>query len=464
MDTDRPYDFGEAFQRKIVALAVRGDLLVRAPGAFQARFFGASRIQSPRRRLAEIVEKFAEQNRNERPGVETMDELVRREALLLKPGEREAFETEWQAARAAEIPDPGFVVGEVRKWAKDAALGAAVMRAAEIIESSRKVGRQDTLPDIRKIMDDALAVGEPEGEGGISLLEGSHSALWAEDHTRRKVPTRFRTLDEALDGGPQFGEAMYILAPPGGGKSAFLINLTVNAARSRRGSAFFSYEMTKRAMIMRMDRSIARATKGEIRGRPVLVDLAVEGLRAGGSGDIWVQEFSARKQGVEEAVRVVERRRGQGQEIDVVFFDFLNIMTASKAEREKRMELAAISREIAAAAKELDVVAWSAALVNRKGTEKEVIRKNDIAEAFEVAAVADGMIAICGSKETRERGQRRLFLAKLREEEDEKDAGLYQFDGARMLFRELEEGKTGLERTEDGVNYYLRREAQMEGR
>lgn len=435
----RPYDFADGFQRKILALAVRSNLLVKAPGAFQARFFGVSRLQSPRRRLAEIIEKFAEQNRNERPGVETMDELVRRESASLKPNEKEAFETEWLAIRTAEVTDPTFVIEEVRQWAKDSALTAAVVKAADLIETSRRIGKQDKLVDIRKMIDDALATGEPESESGLTLIAGSHSALWEEDHTRRKVSTGFRRFDVSLDGGPQFGEVMYMLAPPGGGKSASLLNLALNASRSRKGVAFFSYEMSKRALVMRMDRNITSATKGMLRERPSLVDWAVEGLVAGGAKEVWIQEFSARKHGVEEAVRIVERRRGLGQEVELVVFDFLNTMSSAKGEREKRHELAAISREISAAARELDVVVWSAALVNRKAMEKEVIRKNDIAEAFEVAAVADGMVAICGSQETRAKGQRRLFLAKLREEEDEKDVGLYQLDLARMIFREIKE-------------------------
>ena len=125
--------------------------------------------------------------------------------------------------------------------------------------------------------------------------------------------------------------------------------------------------------------------------------------------------------------------------MNVVVFDYLNIMSPARQERELRHQLPAISREMSAIAKELDVVVWSAALVNRKSVEKERIKKTDIAEAFEVVAVADGMIAICAPQELRQLGQRRLYLAALREEEDERDGGIYQLDLDRMTFREAKD-------------------------
>lgn len=452
----RTYEFGEGFQRKILALAIRSDLLMKAPGAFQSQFFGVGakvRSPSPRFRLARLVENFSEEHRQQRPGNETMDELVKREAKQLKPAERDALEQEWKEIRSLEVPDVDYVVGQVRYWAKDAAISRAVMAAADIVERARQTGRQEDFQSIRRMMDEAVRVGEPEALGSASFITDDHHHLWAEDHSRRKVKTSFKRLDTCLDGGPQFGECFYILAPPKGGKSAFLLNLALNVSRLRHGVAFFSYEMRTNPLIMRMDRNIAKATKYQLREDPEKVRKAVAGLRAAGAGDVWIQEFNAKKQGAEEGARIVERRRGMGHEVSVIVYDYLNIMSPARQERELRHQLPAISREMSAIAKELDVVVWSAALVNRKSVEKERIKKTDIAEAFEVVAVADGMIAICAPVELRQHGQRRLYLAALREEEDERDGGIYQLDLDRMTFKEAKyvpekSGSKGTEKDE----------------
>ena len=71
------YGFGVPFKRKVVALAVRSDLLISAPGAFKAEHFGVVQGEPPPlQRLARIVERFADAYSNQRPGIATMEELV----------------------------------------------------------------------------------------------------------------------------------------------------------------------------------------------------------------------------------------------------------------------------------------------------------------------------------------------------------------------------------------------------
>jgi hypothetical protein len=87
---------------------------------------------------------------------------------------------------------------------------------------------------------------------------------------------------------------------------------------------------------------------------------------------------------------------------------------------------------MAAMAKDMNVLLWSAALVNRKAVTKKVIVKTDIAEAFEVIAVLDGATAICATKAMVESGIRRFRQVAAREEQDEVDAGDYRVDFARQ--------------------------------
>ena len=88
---------------------------------------------------------------------------------------------------------------------------------------------------------------------------------------------------------------------------------------------------------------------------------------------------------------------------------------------------------------ELRTVVWSAALTKKEATNKKVVHKTDITESFEVIAVLDGAVAVCGNEEMRQQHRRNLFLAALREEEDERMAGTYEVDLAKMRFREVEE-------------------------
>jgi len=173
----------------------------------------------------------------------------------------------------------------------------------------------------------------------------------------------------------------------------------------------------------------------ELRLNPDLLEKAGRGLISAGAGELWLRcETPQQRSAVGEVERWVDILRREGEQIDLVILDYLNIMGASGEEREKRHELARASREISALGKNLDVVVWSAALVKRDAVRRKIIRKDDIAEAFEVIAVCDGAVAICGDEEMIRAKQRLLYACALREEEDEREAGTYYLDQDRMQF------------------------------
>ena len=295
--------------------------------------------------------------------------------------------------------------------------------------------------EVRKLMDAAYLVGSSDlGRQGFLLRDAEERmAMWQADDAGNHLSTGFEAMDTVLNGGPMVGEVFYALAPPKGCKTAFLINIALNASKVRKGVVFFSYEMMKDRMLMRMDRNMSRATKQELHNDITPLEKAIAGWRMAGAEDVIVHQFDARKQGCMEAQRVVESLRANGYPIDVVVMDYLNIMSGQTQEREKRHELAQISREMSALAKELQVRLWSAALIKKEAANKERIRKEDITESFEVISVLDGAMAIGGTREMREQKLRRVFASALREEEDERDAGLYRVDLERMHFEEVSE-------------------------
>lgn len=444
---DAEYAFGPEFRRKLLAAACRTDLLHLAPGCFQARFFGARgeagrRPSGPQRIIAQCIESVWEAGEGvrERPSFETVSELLRRQVVSLPPEVRGLVQAEWDAVRQTEVPDPIYAANILREWAQDEALAHAVRRSHEILQAGAGRPRGDR-GEIRKLIDAALAVGGV-ASGGVGYYGdmAARALRWARgDDLRGKVPTGFGRLDEVLDGGTGRGEVFYWLAPPKSGKTHALVSCAMTASGEGMGVAFFSYEMKLEAMLRRMDRHVASASKRALRAAPERLLHAGRGWRSLGAAEVWVEQFQAKRHGCEEAARVVERVRHEGQRIDLVVLDYLNIMSGQRGVQEKRHELSAISREMSALAKELDVPVWSAALVNRAAVDKPVVRANDIAEAFEVISVIDGGVAICATKEERSLRppQCRFFLAVLREDESEMICGTYERLADRMRFREV---------------------------
>jgi len=441
MTEDSTYEFNDGFQRKILALAIRGTLLKQSAGVFQSQFFGDPEETSttPRQRIAQMVETVARETKGERPGAETIDQLVDEECKRLGDAEAQLLRNEWKRVRKVKVPDAKYVIKRATDWAVETALSAAIMQGARTIDESRAVGKPVDPKQLRELIDRANAIGLPgESQEGYLLRDANERMLiWQIPDYRRRVPTGLPTLDFRLDGGPTPGEVYYILAPPKSAKTCCLLNIALGASRARHGVAYFSYEMDFLNMLKRMDRNLARADKNELAENTFALERAIKGMRGAKAGEVVVRQFTPTAHGCEEAARVVEKVRGEGIEIDMVVMDYLNIMSSSGNEREKRHQLARAARDMTELGRELQVNVWSAALVGKQAVSKEVIKKDDIFESFEVVAVGDGFVAICGREEEVEQGYRRLFIASGREVEDETWAGVYEVNLDQMRFNDV---------------------------
>src|SRR3990172_8899872 len=185
--------------------------MLEAPGCFQARFFGAKggaagRHPGPQEVIARCVEDVwaAGNGHRERPSTETVEQLLAERLPLLSPEARPLVEGEWRAVREVELPDPLYAAEKLRQWGRDEALENAVVRAGEMLRQAAGRRRPEERQAIRKMVDEALTLGEAPVLRGAGYFADLKDRLrrWGEtDDVLGKVPTGFVLLDAALDGG-----------------------------------------------------------------------------------------------------------------------------------------------------------------------------------------------------------------------------------------------------------------------
>lgn len=423
--------WGDGLSRMVVTCAIYGDLIAKLPGAFTPDLFGES--GSPRQRIAKVVFDYVEKY-GSRPAPEIVDELIRVDTATLSETQQAAVSEEWQYVQDTDLPDdPAFVYDQVRKWIDYRRINQALLDAADAI------GRKgpDGIDEAREILARAEPVQLNDERRQVMRFIGDAEQrldMWSVGEVMgERVSTGLPALDAAIGGGPTKRETWYFLAPPKGAKTMSLIRVARGASLRGLGVYLTTFEMQAIRMLLRADRMTARLSKAELQEDLTKLRKAFEGMRTTKAGEIYVQEQPTQRKGSVAAVaRAVERIRRDGGKIDVVIFDYLNIMGSGRNEKEKRHELAAISREMSDMAKDLDVLVWSAALVNRAAVEKETIKKTDIAEAFEVIAVCDGTVSICAPPGLVRNNARRFYVAAAREEADEVMGGDYAVDFPRM--------------------------------
>jgi replicative DNA helicase len=431
-------DWTVEFRRTVVAAALRGDLLSTIPLDPEVFAGPDGAAQPPLQRIAQALVEYYDTYRT-RPTDAIFSQLVADACERLQDTERAVVTREAEIVASLAPPtDVEFLRNTVKQAVERRAMERAVKEVQRMIDA--RTFEPDTA---RELIARAFSPIELNADRRVNYLADAEARLasWRRgDEMGERISTGFPRLDDALRGGPTRREVFYFLAPPKGAKTAALLNVAAAALRRQYGVYVATFEMQAIRMALRVDRLLSRQNRDELFDDQDVLRRALDGLRATGAAELYIDEFPPQMPNsvAEVRRRILEIRRAGGV-VDVVILDYLNIMGAARDEREKRHELPRISREISALARELNVLIWCAALVNRAAVNKSVIRKTDIAEAFEVIAVADGVVAICADPDMVRGGTRRFYVAAAREEADEVRAGDYRADFSRMTLTPIDD-------------------------
>ncbi|MCW5951620.1 MAG: replicative DNA helicase [Propionibacteriaceae bacterium] len=210
------------------------------------------------------------------------------------------------------------------------------------------------------------------------------------------VPTGFIELDE-LTNGLHPGQMVIIAARPGVGKSTLGLDIA-RAASIQHGlcSAFFSLEMTKTEIVMRLLSAEAQVPLNDIRkGRMSdenwsriarkTAEVAEAPLFIDDSPNLTMME-----------IRAKARRLKQRHDLKLVIVDYLQLMTSGKRVESRQLEVSEFSRQMKLLAKELDVPVVALSQLNR-GPEQRTDKKpmlSDLRESGSLEQDSDVVILL----------------------------------------------------------------------
>ncbi|GIW45960.1 MAG: replicative DNA helicase [Candidatus Binatia bacterium] len=202
------------------------------------------------------------------------------------------------------------------------------------------------------------------------------------------VPTGFVDLDR-LTSGLQPADLIIVAARPGMGKTAFALNVAVNAAQQANvGVAVFSLEMSKQQLALRMLCSEAGVDSHNVR----------TGYLA--SGDFQKIVHAADRLSrlpifiddtpglsiLELRAKARRLKREQEAKLGLVVVDYLQLMRGHERTDNREQEISSISRSLKALAKELDIPVMALAQLNRQ-VESRADRRPIMADLRESGAI-----------------------------------------------------------------------------
>jgi replicative DNA helicase len=243
--------------------------------------------------------------------------------------------------------------------------------------TEKRISRQAV--SIRECLDEAMEAMENFGEGELT-----------------GVPTGFTELDAKL-GGFQHGDLIVIAGRPSMGKTALgLSMLEYVGIVENIPAAFFSLEMSKQQVAQRMLCSHAQVDMHRLRhGR--LSDKEITKLKLVGGNmrnySVFIDDTPAMS--IME-LRAKCRRLKMLHGIQVVFVDYLQLMSDPASRESRQQEIASISRGLKALGRELEMPIVAMAQLNRQveGRTSNVPRMSDLRESGAIEQDADVVILL----------------------------------------------------------------------
>lgn len=192
------------------------------------------------------------------------------------------------------------------------------------------------------------------------------------------IPTGFPTLDKAT-GGWQDTDLIIIAARPAVGKTAFVLNIAMNAAQVLEREinvAFFSLEMSKKQIGKRSLSAKSGVDLSKIyRDVLSLSQDEIGKLEQSASDFKNCRMFVNDRAAVNPAyVRRVSNELKRKKGLDMIIVDYLQIMTANGGKQNREREIASISSDLKAIAKDLNVPVIALSQLNRDGDGKPELK------------------------------------------------------------------------------------------
>ena len=234
------------------------------------------------------------------------------------------------------------------------------------------------------------------------------------------VPTGFADLDE-LTNGLHAGQMIIVAARPAVGKSTIALDLCRAASiHNNLTSVFFSLEMTKSEITMRLLSAEAKVPLNHIRNGQLSEDDWTKLARKMGevsSAPVFIDD-SPNMTMME--IRAKARRLKQRHDLRLIVIDYMQLMTSGKKVESRQLEVSEFSRQIKLLAKELEVPIIALSQLNRGPEQRSDKRPmlSDLRESGSLEQDADMVILLhredLYERESTRPGEADLIVAKHR--------------------------------------------------
>ena len=411
------YDFDGALQAKIVALMLRDTLfLVRVAGLIEPDFFELEADGHIAKLALDYFHKYRKS-----PHVSVLKTVLKDyfdERRIKDETLKAAIAKRLLLLMRSDISDVGIVTDKVVEFAKDRAIGLAIIASVEDKEKKDYAA-------IRKRMETALLVGADDGDKDYDYYKEIESRTETRKGRiagiikRDGISTGYDEIDKVLmHHGWGRKEFSLIMGAAKAGKSMSLGDFAKNASIAGYNVAYLTCEVADEIIADRLDANIAGVLMKKLDDNAHAVQAAIDKIE-GTAGRLVIHEYPTGTLKASMIRRFLERQRSKGIIIDLLVVDYADIMAPEFRTPDPIENSKSIYVDLRGIASEYNLALLSATQTNREGAKKMTAGATDVAEDFNRIRIVDICISINASEAEKAAGEARLFFAASRNTEGE---------------------------------------------
>ena len=309
----------------------------------------------------------------------------------------------------SSIGNEDFFLDEIENFARKEAMKEAITRSIGFIQS-------DDFERVEEEVRAALTVNR-NVDLGQDYFE-SITARWVrtldrtnEDRYRTILPT----LNRELEGGLSAKELAMVVAPPGVGKSVFLVNQGVHSLMEGRKVLYVSLEMSEDKIAQRFDSVMTLINQRNLPTKQKILQERLDVFKENfPGGQLVIKEFPTGVATVSTIRSLLSQLQNfEGFTPDLLIVDYLELLGTTREGPEYQIQ-ELIARELRGLAVEHKMLVWTATQTNRQGARVNVITDAELGDSYGKFRTVDYALSLNQSEEEFDEERMRCYVMKSR--------------------------------------------------
>ena len=303
-----------------------------------------------------------------------------------------------------------FFLDLIETFAQKAAMREAITNSIGLL-------KDDRIGEIEELVREALCINRNVDLGHTyfsDVIERFERSF--QENSGNRHPTVFDTLTKELEGGLGNKELAMVVAPPGVGKSLYLVNQGVKALMNNKKVLYISLEMSEDRIASRFDSVMTLIPQKKLKDSLNLLQKRLELFSTNfPEGQLMIKEFPTGLANINDIRSLlVQLENYEEFKPDVVLIDYLELLRPTREGMAEYQAQQRISEELRGIAVECDVLVWTATQTNRQGRSVKLITDSELADAYGKIRTCDYAISLNQTEEEFDDGVMRCYVMKSR--------------------------------------------------